>query len=157
MAEQIQMVNLDARREITPDTQRQWPVVWVRELRLMRELKQDGEVIRTLTLQPGLNILWAKPADRDKKPELYEDGMSGHATGKTTFCRLLRYVLGEGNYGNDALRDGVRQKFKNDGWVVAEVHIHGTPWVVCRPLGLVKLTKTKAKQTKTSPELLPLF
>lgn len=136
MAEQIRMVDLDAPREIKPDTQRRWPVVWVREMRLMRELKQDGEVIRTLTLQAGLNILWARPADREKKPELYEDGMSGHATGKTTFCRLLRYILGEGNYGNDALREGVRQKFKNDGWVVAEVHVHGTPWVVGRPLGV---------------------
>ncbi len=135
MAEQTR-INLEEPRPIRPDAHRLWPVVWVRELRLTRELKQEGEVIRSLTLQPGLNILWAKPADRDKKPELYEDGMSGHATGKTTFCRLIRYVLGEGNYGNDALREGVRQKFKNDGWVVAEVHIHGTPWVVCRPLGL---------------------
>lgn len=135
MAEQTR-INLEEPRHIRPDPHRLWPVVWVRELRLIRELKPEGEIIRKLTMRPGLNILWAKPADRDKKPELYEDGMSGHATGKTTFCRLLRYVLGEGNYGNDALREGVRRKFKNDGWVVAEVHINGTPWVVCRPLGL---------------------
>lgn len=136
MAEQTRMLGLEAPRHIAPDTLRKWPVVWVRELRLLRELRAEAEVIRTITLQPGLNILWAKPADKDKKPQLYEDAMSGHATGKTTFCRLLRHVLGEGNFGNDALREGVRQKFKNDGWVVAEVHIQGTPWVVGRPLGL---------------------
>ncbi|MGB8169379.1 MAG: hypothetical protein WCF18_17910, partial [Chthoniobacteraceae bacterium] len=129
-------LDLESPRSIQPDAARLRPVVWVRELRLLPELKPDAEVIRIISLKPGLNILWAVPADREKKPELYEDGMSGHATGKTTFCRLLRYVLGEGNYGNDALREGVRQRFNNDGWVVAEVHINGSPWVVCRPLGV---------------------
>ncbi len=135
MNEQFSL-GLPSPREITPSAERQTPVVWVKELRLLRELKVEAEIIRTVQLHPGLNILWAKPADRDKIPTLYEDGMSGHATGKTTFCRLLRYVLGEGNYGNNALREGVRQKFSNEGWVTAEVHIHGTPWVVGRPLGV---------------------
>ncbi len=136
MADQMRIMAFEAPRQITPDDERKWPVIWVRELWLMRALKADGEIIRKIKLRPGLNIVWARPADKDKKPELYEDGMSGHATGKTTFCRLIRYVLGEGNYGNDALRAGVRQKFNNDGWVVAEVHVQGTPWVVGRPLGV---------------------
>ncbi len=123
-------------RSIEPSKDRPTPVIWVRELRLVRDLKADSEVIRSLILKPGLNILWAKPADRSKTAQLYEDGMSGHATGKTTFCRLMRYVLGEDNYGNSALRDGVRAKFNNAGWVVAEVYVEGNPWVVGRPLGL---------------------
>lgn len=129
-------LGFDSARTIKPSDDRSTPVVWVRELRLLRELKADSEIIRSLILKPGLNILWAKPADRSKAATLYEDGMSGHATGKTTFCRLVRYVLGEDNYGNAGLRDGVRQKFNNGGWVVAEVYIEGNPWVVGRPLGL---------------------
>lgn len=125
-----------SKRTIKPSPERATPVVWVRELRLLRDLKPDGEVIRSLTLHPGLNILWAKPADKNKTTTLYEDGMSGHATGKTTFCRLVRYVLGEDNYGNSTLREGVRRKFNNGGWVVAEVYLEGNPWLVGRPLGL---------------------
>jgi hypothetical protein len=137
MAEQIQLVDLNAPRAIRAEKSRINPVVWVRHLWLLRELKDgDEQVIRKMELKPGLNILWAESADKDRKPELYDNSVSGHAAGKTTFSRLLRYVLGEGNFGNDALRDAVREKFKNNGWAVAEVHIRGTPWVVGRPLGV---------------------
>jgi hypothetical protein len=137
MAEQIQLVDLNAPRAIRPDKSRIVPVVWVRHLWLLRELKDgDEQLIRKVELKPGLNILWAESADKGRNPELYENSVSGHAAGKTTFSRLLRYVLGEGNFGNDALRDAVRDKFKNNGWAVAEVHIRGTPWVVGRPLGV---------------------
>ena len=111
-------------------------MVWVRELLILRELR-DGEefVLRRISLRLGINILWSKPAERLESEKLFESGLSGHTSGKTTFCRLLRYVLGEGSFGDESLRSSIRTKFPK-GWVAAEVIILGEPWLVCRPLGI---------------------
>ena len=72
------------------------PMVWVRELLLLREFKPGEEhIIRRISLRPGLNILWARPRTSGERPRLGEAGVFGHASGKTTFCRLLRHVLAD--------------------------------------------------------------
>lgn len=114
-----------------PDAGRAEPMVWVRELLLLREFKAD-EIIRRISLRPGLNILWARPRTGEERPRLGEAGVFGHASGKTTFCRLLRHVLGEPHFGNDDLRQRIRSRFRG-GWVVGEVMLAGKPWLVCRP------------------------
>src|SRR5271155_537435 len=92
-------------RTITPKLERRNPVLWIRELRILRKLEPaDRNEVRRVTLRRGLNIIWAPPEEGDE-PELYGDGLSGHASGKTLFCRILRYLLGEANYGPDSLRD----------------------------------------------------
>ncbi|HEY3899669.1 MAG TPA: hypothetical protein VGM54_13700 [Chthoniobacter sp.] len=115
------------------------PVFWVRELRIMRKLlpgkDQEGKdyEIRRVRLKRGLNIVWAPPEEAAQPAQMYEDGLAGHASGKTTFCRVLRFVLGEGNFGPDALRDAVKELLK-EAWALAEVFIGADCWLVGRAL-----------------------
>ncbi len=111
------------------------PVFWVRELRILRKLlpgkDDEGEdyEIRRVRLKRGLNIVWAPPEEAEEPAQMYEDGIAGHASGKTTFCRVLRFVLGEGNFGPDALREAVRETFQ-EAWTLAEVFIGPDQWLV---------------------------
>src|SRR5712671_2252106 len=71
---------------ITPEPGRKEPRLWVRRLVIWRE---PGEIIRTIDLKPGFNIVWSRD------PGSQQTGPIGHGGGKTMFCRLLRYCLGE--------------------------------------------------------------
>lgn len=136
MDKQLRLPNIEPPKQLKPAKERPWPVVWVHELVILRELNAGEEfVLRRICLRRGLNILWSKSAERPQPDKLFERGLSGHTAGKTTFCRLLRYVLGEGRFGDESLRSSIRRKFPN-GWVAAEVIILGKPWIVCRPLGI---------------------
>ncbi len=107
------------------------PRLWVRELRVYRALALgDENLIRRIELQRGLNILWARPRDQARR-----GGVSGHGTGKTTFCRFLRHILGEKTFGTEEQRPRLREAFP-EGWIVGEVFLEGTPWIVCRPFKL---------------------
>jgi len=108
-----------------PTATRRKPRLWVKELAVYREWKPDA-LQRQISLRQGLNIIWAEPS---------EQGAGGHAAGKTTFCRFLRYLLGDSNFGNDTFRDAFRNKFPN-AWVVGEVHLDGEPWLVARFAGI---------------------
>jgi len=121
-------------RELLPDSQRPEPVVWVRQLAILKRL-EPGDVnrVRRIKLHLGLNILWAPPEDSTAEVVLYGDGLSGHASGKTLFCRLLRYLLGEPNYGTKALMEAVARKF-DELWVLGEVMVDKQLWLVARPL-----------------------
>lgn len=108
-----------------PAAVRREPRLWVKELAVYREWKPDA-LQRRISLRQGLNIIWAEPS---------EQGAGGHAAGKTTFCRFLRYLLGDSNFGNDTFRDAFRNKFPN-AWVAGEVHLDGEPWLVGRFVGI---------------------
>lgn len=134
MAEQ-KSLSLDYRDELPkPHPDRRSPVLWVRELGIFKTLEEGNEV-RRIKLRPGLNILWAKPEDEGGPVRLYELGLSGHASGKTTFCRMLRHVLGERHFANDLVTRGVREKF-DGGWILAEVLVNDNLWLVGRPFTL---------------------
>lgn len=122
-------------RIIAPSTDRTEPVLWFRELRILRKLEPGDfpNEVRRVKLRRGLNVVWAPPEEGDE-PELYGDGLSGHASGKTLFCRVLRYLLGESNYGPKTLREAVESKFENELWALAEVFLDGQLWLVARPL-----------------------
>ena len=60
--------------------------------------------------------------------------MTGHGVGKTTFCRLLRYCLGEASFGRNALVKRIRAQLP-EAFVAAELHVAGESWTVARPLG----------------------
>jgi tetratricopeptide (TPR) repeat protein len=119
-----------------PDLSLKEPLVWVRRLVLLREFKPgDENIIRRIELRPGLNILWARPRTGQGAPKLGEKGVYGHASGKTTFCRLLRHVLGEKHFGNTNLTNRIRDRFPR-GWVVGEIRLKGESWLVCRPFSV---------------------
>jgi hypothetical protein len=117
---------------VTPPQGSTQPVLWVRSLTIWRE---PGEPVRTITLRPGLNFVWSPdPADTQGVREPGREGDLGHGAGKTLFCRLLRYCLGEDSFAPEAQRLSIGRAFLN-GWVSAEVMLHGQLWGVLRPLG----------------------
>jgi len=112
------------------------PVFWIRRLDILRDLDgTENSAVRTLHLHRGLNVLWAKPEDASLPTELFQGGISGHASGKTTFCRLLRFVLGERHFSSESIRQLIRDKFPA-GWIVGEVVVGDEEWLVKRPIGV---------------------
>lgn len=114
------------------------PLFWVRELRLLSKwVDGESEEIRRVRLRRGLNVVWSSPtpvaADADQR-------ISGHASGKSTFCRMLRYVLGEERIGTEEFRNAATHVFPN-GWVVAEIRLDGETWCVARPLTMWTASK----------------
>lgn len=115
---------------VNPEPGRIEPRFWVRRLAIW---EKPGTLLREIVLRPGLNIVWSPdPADRGKSPE--SESALGHGSGKTLFCRLLRYVLGEDRFSPDDQRILIAQAYP-EGMVGAEVMIDGTQWAVLRPVG----------------------
>src|SRR5258705_7008072 len=86
-------------------------------------------------MRRGFNIIWAisrQPVDGNV---LFRRGVAGHTAGKSTLCRLIRYVLGEHSFATDKTRKRIRETFPN-GWGVAEVVVAGSTWVVARAFGV---------------------
>lgn len=108
------------------------PRLWVRRLAVWRE--PGGELVRDITLRPGLNIVWS-PDGADSLASGPADGTMGHGGGKTLFCRLLRYCLGEDRFAPEDQREQIGAALLN-GIVGAEVVLDGTCWAVVRPLGV---------------------
>jgi predicted nucleic acid-binding Zn-ribbon protein len=104
--------------------------LWVRRLVIWRE---PGVPIREIRLRPGLNILWS-PDPSDRTGPAGAAKSLGHGSGKTLFCRLLRYCLGEGRFARPELRERIAEAFP-EGMVGAEVMLDGVCWCVVRPIG----------------------
>lgn len=107
--------------DVRPPADTSGPRLWVRRLVIWKE--PGGEVVRDIELRPGLNIIWTP-----------DDQGIGHGGGKTLFCRLLRYCLGEGRFAPEDQRERIGEVFP-DGMVGAEVMLDGGCWAIIRPLG----------------------
>lgn len=86
--------------------------------------EEPGKEIRNIPLRQGLNIIWS-PDDGSRR------GQIGHGGGKTTFCRLLRYCLGEDSFGPEAQRRALFDAMPM-GRVGAEVRLSGETWLIRR-------------------------
>lgn len=107
------------------------PRLWVRRLVIWKE--PGGEKLRDVELRPGLNVIWS-PDGADDTQSVNPTNSIGHGSGKTLFCRLIRYCLGEDRFAPEPQRDRIGAAFLN-GIVGAEVMLDGTCWAVVRPLG----------------------
>ena len=115
---------------LQPIAGREQPAVWVSKLAVFKDWPPNKDtLLRQIELHRGLNILWAKPTGSTAEASR----LAGHGAGKTTFCRLIRYVLGERRPGTEQFREAFRAKF-GTGWVLAEVFLNGEQWLVGRPL-----------------------
>ena len=116
---------------LAPAPDRREPAVWVAKLAVYRAWppSQASLLRQVIELRRGLNILRAQPSGSTDEASR----LAGHGAGKTTFCRLVRFVLGEEPAGSRGFREGFRAKFEN-GWVLAEVFVAGQRWLVGRPL-----------------------
>ncbi len=133
---QLRLPCLGPPRQLQPARDRAEPALWVRRVRILRELSGGEEhIVRDVELRRGLNIVWAPPEGLDNSNALFRSGMAGRTAGKTTFCRLVRHALGERSFASEGTRRRIREKLPS-GWLVAEVIVGGRPWVVARPLGI---------------------
>ena len=107
---------------LKPESGRTEPRLWVRRLVIWKDAHTPP--LRDVKLRPGLNIIWS--------PDASEGGdATGHGGGKTTFCRLLRFCLGEDSF---APKPQVRRTVESlpAGRVGAEVRLDGRDWTVVR-------------------------
>lgn len=115
---------------LAPESGRTEPRFWVRRLVIW---EKPGSILREISLRPGLNIVWSPdPADQGLTTE--SGSGLGHGSGKTLFCRLLRYVLGEEYFAPEGQRHSIASAFP-EGMVGAEVMVDGKQWALLRPLG----------------------
>ena len=106
------------------------PRLWVRRFVIWSE---PGVMLREIHLRPGLNIIWA-PDPADRVAVSGGDITVGHGSGKTLFCRLLRYCLGEDRFAPPEQRARIAEAFP-EGRIGAEVMLDGVRWSVVRPIG----------------------
>lgn len=117
---------------VTPAEGLEGPRLWVRRLVIWKE--PGGEKVRDVALRPGLNIVWS-PDGADDAASADQTNAIGHGSGKTLFCRLIRYCLGEDRFATEPQRDRIGTAFLN-GIVGAEVILDGVCWAIIRPLGV---------------------
>lgn len=106
------------------------PLFWLKELRVLSKMDASADsLIRSVKFRKGLNVVWSPPTDSEPTAD---QRLSGHASGKTTLCRMIRYVLGEQKIGTETFRDAITRKY-TEGVVAAEVRLDGETWSVARP------------------------
>ncbi|OYR22617.1 chromosome segregation protein SMC [Brucella pseudogrignonensis] len=112
--------------ELTLPEGQQGPRLWVRRIALWQD---PQTLLRDIPLRRGVNIVWS--------PDLSTNGTGAtpHGSGKTTFCRLIRYCLGERHFSHEEQRPLMQQKLPN-GFVGAEIIIDDECWVITRPFGM---------------------
>lgn len=121
---------MDIYKELNLKSIRTEPDVWVSRLVIFEQITPEPAIIRDIPLSRGLNIIWAEEVISDDSSAV----ITGHSAGKTTFCRLLRYCLGEKTYSTKSNMDLI-QKALPGGYVAAELHIRSKKWAVLRPIG----------------------
>ncbi len=109
---------------LKPAPGRAEPKLWVRRLIIWEEPSKE---VRNVPLKPGLNVIWS-PDDGSQR------GQIGHGGGKTTFCRLVSYCLGEDSLGPEAQRRAIVDKMPM-GSVGAEVRLNDETWLIRRSFG----------------------
>lgn len=57
-------------------------------------------------VRPGLNIVWS-PDGADDAASAGQENAIGHGSGKTLFCRMIRYCLGEDRFATEAQREQI--------------------------------------------------
>jgi len=114
---------------VSPEAGRTEPRLWVRRLVIWT---RPWDVIRDIPLRKGLNIVWSPdPGDDVTQP-------IGHGSGKTTFCRLLRYCLGEDSFAPEGQRQSTWAKLP-EGRVGAEIFVDGALYSVIRAFESARL------------------
>lgn len=106
------------------------PRLWVERVWIL-ESREPLRCIREIVLRPGVNVVWAREPEDDSGSGL---ASAGHGVGKTSFCLLLRYLLGDDASAISALRAKTAANFPKGG-VAAQVHVEGVSWLVFRPFG----------------------
>lgn len=133
---QLRLPCVDPARQIAPARNRSAPAFWIRRVVILESLSWGLEsAVRDIQLRRGLNIISTPPQPQGRGNALFRNGIASHTAGKTTFCRMVRYLLGERTFASDSTRRRIRQSFP-DGWVLGEVVVGDRLWGVARPFGV---------------------
>lgn len=114
------------------------PDVWVSRLMIFERISPGPVAIRDIHLTRGLNIIWAEEGDGDSPTAQ----ITGHSAGKTTFCRFMRYALGERTFGTKTTMELIRNSLPG-GYIAAEIHVRGRRWAIRRPIGSGRMSFVK--------------
>lgn len=121
--------NSGMRTSWPPTADRVHPLIELDELVLVGTFSPPTSIeIRRIRFKRGLNIVWADPHTADPGRR---DRTSGHSAGKSTLCRILRWLLGESHFGTEDLEGRVASQFEN-GCAILSLKLDGRPWVVGR-------------------------
>lgn len=102
------------------------PRLWIRRIALWQDA---STILRDIPLRQGVNIIWSPDLSKN------QNSATPHGSGKSTFCRMVRYCLGERNFANEEQRRLMQSKLPY-GFVGAEIVIDEECWVVTRPIGM---------------------
>lgn len=122
------------------------PRLWVRRFVLYEHLGRNGDepkVIRDQPLFRGLNVIQGIEASELPPDAKTKRGMTGHAVGKTLFCRLIRHGLGEHRYGTPEQKARIEKVFPH-AWLGLEAVLDGEPWAILRKIGQGDLSYSAA-------------
>ena len=131
------------------------PRLWIQRVVLMERPSIDT-VIRDIPFTRGLNIIVGKSNHSNSghhSPTFFSD--SGHSVGKTTLCRLMRYLLGEQTFGTQKGQELIRGNFP-EGWVAGEVVVDGEVWAIARPFA-ARFKVRVAKDSSIEELFMPAF
>lgn len=103
---------------------REEPALWVRRVAIWHDVATPP--VRNIELKRGLNIIYSPTGD---DPDALA---TGHAAGKTMFCRFIRYCLGEDTFADPEDTAEIRRKFPS-GAVGVEFRVQGQTWIIRRP------------------------
>ena len=125
------------------------PLVWIRRMVIFKSCEPDKPrgVIQDITLYKGLNIVLAEDVSSTDGAEL-----AGHGAGKTTFCRFIRYLLGEQTYSKEDDTKAI-QKIFPAGYIAGEVFVDGQLWAVARPFKHAGVLRSFTRKDATIEQL----
>lgn len=126
------------------------PLFWIREMRFLRSWKEGvADEIRRIQFRKGLNVVWSPPPETDTGGQR----IAGHASGKTTLCRLIRYMFDEPKMGDESFRNSVSHRFA-DGFIVASVRLSGESWCLARPFSPLRMPAGLSARTGSLDQFL---
>ena len=130
------------------------PELWIEEVRLLESFTADPKacIREPITFQKGLNIIWASAPPMSQRKEV---NFAGHAAGKTTLCRLLRYLLGEQQIAAPGVKEAIEENFPN-GWIAGKVNLSGQAWMVARPFHHDARPRWRCLRSASFDELLDI-
>ena len=110
----------------SPAPNRTKPGIWLKRLVILSSL-DSSKKIRNLKFRRGLNVI------QTKKIKNRSGSVAGYGVGKTLLMRLIRYSLGEAEFGTEATEAKILESMKSLV-VVAHWSVAGQSWIVVRPL-----------------------
>lgn len=94
------------------------PRLWIERISIYGSPAIE-DLIRSISLRPGINIIWAKEPTDGAAVGIHANG---HGVGKTSLCQLIRYCLADTANAVTDLRDELQHEFPNGG-VGAVIHL----------------------------------